>query len=464
MSNQDSVKSLSKTSRFRRSLYSRFSLLHDKADDEEIERRIRDGVDLRGATPWILMFAILVASIGLNVNSAAVIIGAMLISPLMGPIMGAGLGIAVYDFDLVKRSLLNLAIATAISLGVSTLYFTFSPLQAAQSELLARTSPTIWDVLIALFGGMAGIVGMTRSEKSNVIPGVAIATALMPPVCTAGYGAATGQWNFVFGAMYLFTINCVFISVATVVGIRLVRLRRHGFDDPVIERRVKVSLFVVAAITALPSGYLAAKLVRDEIFRVRANNFVTHAFNGSATHVAGTRIDPGKRLVEVSLIGEPMTAERKREIEGSLALYDLTGASVVIHQGADHRADIVALKASLLNDLLRDSQEALRKRDEDVKELQRQLASRDELFSKAEDMANELKAQYPVVTRSLFSEGVEFGGAKPQRLVALKISTGEYLTEEDRERILAWFRVRVKSDSAIVSFDMPEAPQPAELP
>ena len=149
---------------------------------------------MRGATPWILIFAIFVASVGLNVNSTAVIIGAMLISPLMGPIMGAGLGVAVYDFELVKRSLTNLGVATLISILVSALYFSLTPLQQTQSELLARTSPTIWDVLIALFGGLAGIVGITRKEKSNVIPGVAIATALMPPVCTAGFGIATGQW------------------------------------------------------------------------------------------------------------------------------------------------------------------------------------------------------------------------------------------------------------------------------
>lgn len=190
----------------------RFNLRDDKADDDEIENRIREGVDLRGATPWILIFAIFVASVGLNVNSTAVIIGAMLISPLMGPIMGAGLGVAVYDFDLVKRSLTNLGIATLISLVVSALYFSLTPLQQAQSELLARTSPTLWDVLIALFGGLAGIVGITRRKKSNVIPGVAIATALMPPVCTAGYGIATGQWQFVGGALYLYAINCVFIA------------------------------------------------------------------------------------------------------------------------------------------------------------------------------------------------------------------------------------------------------------
>ncbi|MBP7229653.1 MAG: TIGR00341 family protein, partial [Moraxellaceae bacterium] len=267
MDNNTSQKRLSFSMRMQRFMVQRFNLREDKADDAEIETRIRDGVELRGATPWILIFAIFVASVGLNVNSAAVIIGAMLISPLMGPIMGAGLGVAVYDFDLVKRSLTNLGIATLISLIVSALYFSLTPLQQAQSELLARTSPTLWDVLIALFGGLAGIVGMTRREKSNVIPGVAIATALMPPVCTAGYGIATGQWNYFGGALYLYTINCVFISLATVVGIRALKLKRRTFTNIETERKVKTALLVLALGTSLPSGYLAIKLVKQEVFK-----------------------------------------------------------------------------------------------------------------------------------------------------------------------------------------------------
>lgn len=256
----------------------RFSLFADKAEDGKIERRIRDGVELSGATPWILIFAIFVASIGLNVNSTAVIIGAMLISPLMGPIMGVGLGIAVYDFDLVKRALFNLGIATLISLVVSALYFSVSPLQEAQSELLARTTPNVWDVLIAFFGGLAGIVGVTRKDKSNVIPGVAIATALMPPVCTAGFGIATRQWSFVGGALYLYTINCVFIGLATAIGLRVLKLKRHRFANSAVERRVKLSLLVIALGTAVPSAYLAIDLVNDEVFKSNARKFVAQEF------------------------------------------------------------------------------------------------------------------------------------------------------------------------------------------
>lgn len=201
----------------------RFSLLDDKADDADIDRSLRTGVELSGATPWILMLAILIASIGLNTNSNAVIIGAMLVSPLMGPIVGLGYGIGILDFVLIRRSLANLAIAAGISLLTSTLYFMVTPLAEAQSELLARTTPSLWDVLIALAGGLAGIIGLTRREKSNVIPGVAIATALMPPLCTAGYGLANGNWAVFGGAFYLFSINCVFIAFASVIVIDFLR-------------------------------------------------------------------------------------------------------------------------------------------------------------------------------------------------------------------------------------------------
>jgi uncharacterized hydrophobic protein (TIGR00271 family) len=198
----------------------RFNLHEDSEEQAETVESIKKNVEFRGANLWTLIFAIFVACIGLNVNSTAVIIGAMLISPLMGPIMGIGLGIGTNDFELVKKGLRNLTIATIISIIASSLYFTLTPLHEAQSELLARTSPSLWDVFIAALGGLAGIVAATRKEKSNVIPGVAIATALMPPLCTAGFGIATGNLYFFLGAIYLYFLNSVFMCVGTFLGVR----------------------------------------------------------------------------------------------------------------------------------------------------------------------------------------------------------------------------------------------------
>jgi uncharacterized hydrophobic protein (TIGR00271 family) len=431
--------------------------LQDKADDAEIERRIREGVELVGATPWILMFAIFVASVGLNVNSTAVIIGAMLISPLMAPIMGAGLGVAVYDFALLKRSLLNLAIATAISLVVSALYFAISPLQEAQSELLARTTPTIWDVLIALFGGLAGIVGVTRQERSNVIPGVAIATALMPPVCTAGFGVATGQWSFVGGALYLYAINCVFIGLATVIGIRFLRLEPHSFANPKTAFKVKVGLLGLALCTALPSGYLAATLVKEEVFSARARKFVDQEFDLENTHLADSRIDPKIKKIEVSLIGAPLAKDDLNRIEGRLASAQLEGAKIIVHQSSDDKIDVTALKSSLLSDLYRDSQIASQKKDEEISKLNQEIASRKALLSNSEDISNELRAQYPAVSEILISEGVVYKvGEVTGKVLHLGVVSDRVLSLDEQKRIKDWFQIRVKQENVIFNFDTPK--------
>ena len=205
----------------------RFNLEEDKADEKIIVETIRRDVQFKGPNLWALIFAIFIASIGLNVNSTAVIIGAMLISPLMGPIMGIGLGVAVNDFDLLKKGIKNLLIASVVSILTSALYFSLTPLHDTNSELLARTNPSLWDVFIALFGGLAGIVALTRKERSNVIPGVAIATALMPPLCTAGFGLAMAKWYFLLGAIYLFFINSLMICFATILIVKQLKFHKQ---------------------------------------------------------------------------------------------------------------------------------------------------------------------------------------------------------------------------------------------
>ena len=454
MDDESQKKNLSLAIRVKHVMRERFSLHDDKAEDTEIEARIRDGVELRGATPWVLIFAIFVASVGLNVNSTAVIIGAMLISPLMGPIMGAGLGVAVYDFDLVKRSLTNLGIATFISLVVSALYFSLTPLQQTQSELLARTSPTIWDVLIALFGGLAGIVGITRQEKSNVIPGVAIATALMPPVCTAGFGIATGQWQFAGGALYLYAINCVFISLATVVGIRALRLRRHGFANQKTEKRVKATLLALALITSVPSGYLALDLVRQEVFRAKAQEFVDREFTFDKSQLVDTKIDPDKRIIDLSILGEPISPEALHHIEAKLATANLEGTKVVLHQAGENRIDLTALKSSLLSDLLRESQDTVKRRDTQVQNLKAELAARDAILGQANGISKELRQLYPEVTRVLLADGVSVTSEESkEKVVYITITTRIAMSKEIHQRTEDWLKVRLNLNSIVLNFD-----------
>lgn len=428
----------------------RFSLLLDKADDDVIDSSLRAGVELRGATPWILMFAIVVASIGLNINSPAVIIGAMLISPLMGPIVGIGYGIGIYDFALIRRSLANLGIAAAISLATSTLYFLVTPLDEAQSELLARTTPTLWDVLIALAGGLAGIIGMTRREKSNVIPGVAIATALMPPLCTAGYGLANGDWAVFGGAFYLFSINCVFIAVSTVIVIEYLRLPHRKFVDGHVERRVKRTLLTVVLLTALPSIYLAIQLVDNEVFGRRARAFVRAEFSGGASHVVDTQLNPLQRRIELTLIGARMPAAAITAIEKKLPQAGLDGATLVVNQAEDSRVDVGVLKADILAEIYRDTQQGLRERDATIAKLREELAERnaqrDAWRETAVDIRAEFLAQYPGCADLLMGIALlPAEGDKPASEVpTLTARCERALAAREVERAQAWLVARTK--------------------
>ncbi|MEH6435194.1 TIGR00341 family protein [Massilia sp. DD77] len=423
----------------------RFSLLDDKANDAEIDRSLRAGVELRGATPWILMFAIVIASVGLNTNSTAVIIGAMLVSPLMGPIVGLGYGVGIYDFALVRRSLANLAIAAGISLLTSTLYFMLTPLDEAQSELLARTTPSLWDVLIALAGGLAGIIGQTRREKSNVIPGVAIATALMPPLCTAGYGLANGDWAVFGGAFYLFSINCVFIAFAAVVVIEFLRLPHRKFLDPRRERHVKRALLAIVLLTGLPSIYLAAKLVDNEVFKSRAREFVRKEFRAAQVHVLDTNVVPGSRAIEVTLIGARLQAPAIKAIEARLAPAGLEDARLSVHQAqaeTDNKIDVRSLKADILADIVRNNQQALQDKDARIAALQAQLSGQQDWAGQAAAITREFEAQYPQCGNVLVGKAVAPGAVREAQIPFLSADCRRKPGSADLRRIEDWLKVR----------------------
>ncbi len=345
----------------RRFLYDRFSLQDDKADEKEIVESIRKGIEFKGTNLWTLIFAIFIASIGLNVNSTAVIIGAMLISPIMGPIMGVGLGVAISDFGLIRRASKNLAIAAFISICVSTFYFWVTPLHDAQSELLSRTTPSIWDVFIAFFGGLAGIVAGTRREKSNVIPGVAIATALMPPLCTAGYGLATGHFYFFLGAIYLFFINSVFICLATFILVRYLHFHKTQFETPELKKRMTRYIWIAVIATSLPSIYLAYRIVRKSIFESNAETFVRNEVNFPNTFVVNKifKTDDGNRAIDLLLIGEELSAAAIDSLKQKMRNYSLEGAKLEVHQGlnARQKIDFAAVKASIVADVMRKQQE-----------------------------------------------------------------------------------------------------------
>lgn len=281
-----------------------FDLDADRASMQEITERIEGGALLKGTNMAILVLAMFIASIGLNMNSTAVIIGAMLISPLMGGIMAIGYGMATYDTAYVRKSFLRLLFQISFCILTSTIYFYISPISTASSELLARTEPTIWDVLIALFGGLAGIIGITRKEKSNVIPGVAIATALMPPLCTAGYGIANQSLKFFSGALYLFCINGVFICLATFIVLKIIKIPAKQYVSLQVLRRQKFYLAIVGTITVIPSIYMAYQSVQTNLENAQVSSYINEYFNYDDRQVVAYHIKDSNNTLEVVLIGK----------------------------------------------------------------------------------------------------------------------------------------------------------------
>ncbi|WP_289755100.1 DUF389 domain-containing protein [Muribaculum intestinale] len=303
----------------------------------EAEETIREGVSFRGTNLLVLIMAIFIASLGLNVNSTAVIIGAMLISPLMGPIIGLGLAVGIQDFDLMKRSFRNLFMATAFSIATSALYFLISPVNEGHSELLARTSPTIYDVLIGFFGGAAGIIAIGSKTKGNVIPGVAIATALMPPLCTVGYGLATWQMNYFLGALYLFFINSVFIACATTLGVKAMKYKVTDFSNPVRAKRVRRTVYTVALLTMVPAGFMTYRMYRANAFQTACGRFVEQEFDFPATQVLSYKAKEdsrGERTLTVTLMGRLLPEDSlTMALTPQLGRFGIAGTQLRIIQG-----------------------------------------------------------------------------------------------------------------------------------
>lgn len=317
--------------RFRRRIRY-YSYIFDEIDTESAAHRIKASIWFRGPNAWILAFAIVLASVGLNVNSTAVIIGAMLVSPLMGPIIGTGLALGTNDVDLLKSASKNLLVMVIISLGASTLFFILSPLSLVNpTELEARTSPTIYDVLIAFFGGMAGILENSRKERGTVLSGVAIATALMPPLCTAGYGLAHWDMHFFFGALYLFIINSVFIALATYFMVKYLDFPAvSGISEEVASRRRKV-ISTVLVIILVPSIWSAFTLIHSNNFERNIQNFVqNNRLVAPRTYIYDYHVQG--RKAEILLAGEPLDEETRMNIYIKAGHYNIRQKDLTIHE------------------------------------------------------------------------------------------------------------------------------------
>lgn len=335
---------------------------------DKVLENVKSNISFRGSNLWILACAIVVASVGLNVNSTAVIIGAMLISPLMGPIVGAGFGLGMFDFELLKKSLKNLLIATLVSLAVSTIYFFLSPFKEAQTELLARTSPNIYDILIAFFGGLVGVIAITRVEKGNPIPGVAIATALMPPLCTAGYGLAIGNFKFFFGALYLYTINCVFICIATFLIIKYLNYPRVKSLDKTYQKKVNYAMSFLILIVLLPSIYFAYILFEEKKYDQKVNIYLENEFinKGYTILYKKTKYNSNPHKIELAFLTKKFNPSEVDSLNSRLKLYDITNTRLYIRQ------DTTDLKKDILNEIGLEKR-IIDKKDAQIATLQKKL-------------------------------------------------------------------------------------------
>lgn len=408
-------------------LYKSILGFEEGTDTQATIEGIKKDISFRGHTAWILIFSILIASIGLNVNSTAVIIGAMLISPLMGPILGVGLSVGTNDYDTFTRSLRNLGIAIALALTTSTIYFLLTPLKIEQAELLARTRPTLLDVMVALFGGFAGIIAGSRKEKTNVIPGVAIATALMPPLCTAGYGLANLKMEYFFGAFYLFFINSVFISLSTLLVVRYLRFPLVEFLDTHKLKRYRIMLVTFLIITVTPSTIIFYGVIQEARFKVRAEKFVTEkcTFDGSELLSYKSRYNDTLSTIDLYYIGDKIDDSRILLMQDQLAnfgfvdnsLYTITRkVNLKVHQEKDNNINLDErltdlnnnLRIKLIEDIYTKNEEQIKNKDLKIQLLEQELMKKSVVDTiPFNQLKREFAYNFPIVEKYSYAKATE---------------------------------------------------------
>ena len=427
-----------------------FNVLPYKDGEKYVIKQITNGINFQGSNLWILIFAVFIASLGLNVNSTAVIIGAMLISPLMGPIIGMGLALGIADLDLFKQSIKNYLVSTFISVVTATIYFTLSPITDAQSELLARTSPTLYDVLIALFGGAAGFLATSTKGRNNVVPGVAIATALMPPLCTAGYGLAVQNTSYFFGAFYLYFINTVFIAFTTCVGVRFLHFHRKQFVNREQMRRVNLYIVTIIIITIIPASYMTWNIIKQSVFENNIENFVTKELNYSGTNILSHQYDLKTKTLHVVAVGNPISTDSIAKAQKAMANYQLDGYALKVIQGSNSDS-LLLLQHKNKGQLMVGEKNTAEWQElvynNDV--LKKELTSYTRYPVLANDMKEELKVVCPSAKSIMLSKASEsfIDSASIKSHIVAIVKTNKTLAKDNRKQLYDWLKVKVKSDS-----------------
>ena len=425
--------------------------LNGHIDTESAERLIRNNIEFKGPNAWILAVAVIIASVGLNVNSIPVVIGAMLISPLMGPIFGLGLGLGVSDIQLMKSSGKNLLVMVSISLAVAFLYFIITPLSLSNpTELLARTSPTFYDVLIALFGGFAGILEQCRKEKGTVFSGVAIATALMPPLCTAGYGLACGELSYFLGALYLFVINCTFIMLATYVGVKYFRFRPTEFNDETIGKRTKRLTTALIIIFIIPSIWSAVLLIQQNNFDVNATAFAEHRSTYGKSILYDYKISHGENTtLTLFFTGETLGEREKEELYSVAAEYDIKEEHIQIRDYSnEEKSDMNAFK-----DIYEKKESIISAKEQEIILLKNELERIKNGQLEYDRISKEIFSLKPSVHDLSISQGHAFNreSSSGNAIISVVVSSADSIASDELEELKEWLMLRLDTENIEVT-------------
>lgn len=435
--------------------------IHEDTDRDTTMEIVKRDISFKGHNAWILVFSIFVASIGLNVSSTAVVIGAMLISPLMGPIVGVGFSVAINDVDTLKRSLVNLGVMVGLSVLTAYLYFLASPIKEATPELIARTYPTILDVLVAIFGGTALIIAKTKKGAiASVIMGVAIATALMPPLCTVGYGIAIGNWEYAGGALYLFSINSVFIALSTFVVSKLLRFPLVKYANSRRRKNTARLASLIAILVMIPSIILFVNLLSEQVFLSKTKDFVQQVIKYPGTEVVKFSQDYKTKIVDIYLIGKPVpqeeidqwTAEIKSEKE-------LENTVLRVHQGTDQSSEMAErlsseVKAGILEDLYLRNQEVVENKDARIRLLEQELMRYRREGIPFETVSREAKINYKNIEELSYANNIVTNFSKIDTIPTFNVKWNKSLSKTAREnemnKLREWLAVRLSLDTLSV--------------
>ncbi|MDN3607629.1 DUF389 domain-containing protein [Kaistella yonginensis] len=418
-----------------------FNLQIGEEEKDKVLANIQSSISFSGANVWILACAIMIASVGLNVNSTAVVIGAMLISPLMAPIVGAGFALAMFDFTLLRKSLKNLLISTLVGLIVSFIYFLLTPFKDAQSEILARTAPNIFDVLIAFFGGLVGVIAVTRVEKGNPIPGVAIATALMPPLCTAGYGLATGNLAYFGGALFLYTINCVFICIATYLIVKLLKYPAAGFVDEKREKTVRNWITIITVLMIVPSVFFAYQFIQQQRFQEKVKLYVQQEFESKGSTIVYQKTNYNSptslRTIELAFLNKKFTAKQIADENKKLVGLGLPNTQLIIRQDSAFLAE--ASTKNIANNEVDNARRAL------ISDLNAKL---ERYTFQTENLYKEASSIFPELTSISIGKQEIFSNTDSTKVIPIGLYQSEKpITREKQETLRQWLKAKLKVDT-----------------